>query len=129
MKRRFAWMLLAGLLLMANPVLAEPTPDEVIAAIKKLGGKVTVDGNKAAITVRLGFSKITDAGLEHLKGLTELKELLLYNTKITDAGLEHLKGLTNLELLIIRHTQVTDAGLEHLKGLTELEVLDLSDTH
>ena len=44
----------------------------------------------------------------------------LRNTQITDAGLEHLKGLTNLVCVYLRYTQVTDAGLEHLKGLTNL---------
>ena len=42
---------------------------------------------------------MTDAGLEHLKGLTQLQSLCLGNTKVTDAGLEHLKGLTQLQSL------------------------------
>ena len=46
---------------------------------------------------------------------------------MTDAGLAHLKGLTNLEL-DLSGTQVTDAGLSHLKGLTNLSDLDLADT-
>ena len=45
--------------------------------------------------------------------------------EVTDAGLEHLKGLTSLQILVARQTQVTDAGLEHLKGLTSLQGLDL----
>ncbi len=40
--------------------------------------------------------------------------------KVTDAGLKHLKGLTNLQSLDLGQTQVTDAGLEPLKGLTQL---------
>ena len=44
---------------------------------------------------------------------------------MTDAGLEHLKGLTNLQSLDLTFTKVTDAGLEHLKGLTKLQSLDL----
>ena len=38
-------------------------------------------------TLNLGSTQITDAGLEHLKGLTSLTTLYLANTKITDAGL------------------------------------------
>ena len=50
MKRRQASLLLVGwLLVMATPALAEPTPDEVSAAIKKLRGKVEVDENKAVV--------------------------------------------------------------------------------
>ena len=47
---------------------------------------------------------------------------------MTDAGLVHLKGLTNLQSLDLDSTKVTDAGLEHLKGLTKLQSLSLSDT-
>jgi hypothetical protein len=34
---------------------------------------------------------------------------------MTDAGLEHLKGLKNLEVLKVYNTQVTRAGLEQLR--------------
>ena len=37
------------------------------------------------------------------------------STNITDAGLEHLKGLTNLEELDLRWTKVTDAGVAKLQ--------------
>lgn len=72
--------------------------------------------------------KITDAGLEHLKMLTQLKEINLSETQITDAGLEHLKNMTVLECLYLRNTKVTDAGLKHLRGLNRLYWLDLHKT-
>jgi len=69
-----------------------------------------------------------DAELEDLKeqleGLTGLRALdvdCCYG--ITDAGMEHLQGLNNLKWLNISHTKVTEAGLEDLKGMTNLEVL------
>ena len=34
--------------------------------------------------------------------------------KVTDAGLKHLKELTNLKKLNINYTKITAAGLEHL---------------
>ena len=37
------------------------------------------------------------------------------STQVTDAGLEHLKGLTNLQLLWIAKTQVTDEGVKKLQ--------------
>ena len=79
---------------------------------------------------RLEFRRkqVTDAGLEHLKGLTKLEVLDLAKVEITDAGLEHLKGLTQLQALFLNQTQVTDAGLEHLKGLTQLQELGLRNT-
>ena len=57
-----------------------------------------------------------------------LKRLHLSVTRITDAGLVHLAGLTSLELLDLSRTRVTDAGLVHLAGLTNLKVVDLSGT-
>jgi hypothetical protein len=41
--------------------------------------------------------------------------LSLNRTQISDAGLEHLKGLTSLRFLSINGTQVTDAGVEKLQ--------------
>ena len=78
--------------------------------------------------VDLRGTSVTDAGLEHLKGLTRLETLLLYDTKVTDAGLKHLNGLTNLEHLDLTACNVTDAGLEHVKGLMNLEYVDLRST-
>ncbi|MFP6613292.1 MAG: leucine-rich repeat domain-containing protein [Pirellulales bacterium] len=110
-----------------TPDAAKPTPDEVIAAIKEMARRVTVDKG-TVVAVSLKGTKVTDAGLVHLKRLTSLKILDLSNTKVTDAGLVHLKGLTKLEKLSLNDTKVTDAGLEHLKGLTKLESLSLWDT-
>jgi hypothetical protein len=72
---------------------------------------------------------ITDAGLEHLKGLTNLTCLWLYGTQVGDAGMEHLKGLKKLTRLNLMHTRVSDAGLAKLKNLTHLRGLWLHDTH
>jgi len=48
-------------------------------------------------------------------GLTSLQTLNLYGTKVTDAGLEHLKGFTNLETLSLYGTQITSAGVADLQ--------------
>ena len=103
---------------------------KAIAAIKKLGGTVTVDEKKPGkpVTVILVKSKITDAGLVHLKYLTKLQNLYLGGSSVTDAGLVHLKGLTKLQELTLGETKITDAGLVHLKRLTKLKLLDLAFT-
>jgi Leucine-rich repeat (LRR) protein len=65
--------------------------------------------------------------LVHLKGLTYLSYLDLPPT-VGDAGVEHLKALTNLTNLRLDGTQVTDAGLEGLKNLKRLKTLRLDGT-
>lgn len=58
---------------------------------------------------------VTDSGLEHLKGLTKVESLILWDSKVTDAGLTHLVGLTNLRWLVLWETKVTDAGVKKLQ--------------
>jgi len=91
--------------------------------------KVLGDDLFANVTrVDLSRSEISDAGLEHLKGLAHLRDLVLHDTAVTDAGLEHLKGLTHLSSLILDGTKVSDVGLRHLQGLTDLKCLSLDRT-
>jgi hypothetical protein len=78
--------------------------------------------------LRLGKTPVTDAGLAHLKPLTRLSFLSLHFTRVTDAGLIHLEGLTNLRHLLLSTTLVTDAGFTHLNGLSKLESLYLENT-
>jgi serine/threonine protein kinase/Leucine-rich repeat (LRR) protein len=72
--------------------------------------------------------KVNNAGLTHLKGLTNLTVLDLRSTHVSDAGLEHLKGLLKLRVLILSGTRVNDAGLVHLKRLSDLTELELVQT-
>ena len=82
---------------------------EAIAYFKKLEGKVNIDGGwvtvgkhplgKPVIRLSLCNTKITDAGLVHLRGLTNLQKLYLGNTKVTEAGVENLrKALPKCEI-------------------------------
>ena len=59
----------------------------------KFGAKIDRNEQGEIIRVRLTASHITDAGLMHLKGLTNLQTLELPR-QITDAGLAQLSGLT-----------------------------------
>src|SRR5439155_18828300 len=77
----------------------------------------------------LDDTKITDAGLKHLKDLPSLRSLSLSDcVKVTDAGLKEISGLQELESLNLGTTSITDAGLKHLQSLTALRRLDLSST-
>ncbi len=72
----------------------------------------------------MGRSNWGDAELEKLKELTTLTQLDVDGCRgVTDAGMEHLQGMNNLKWLNISHTQVTEAGLKHLKSMTNLETL------
>jgi Leucine-rich repeat (LRR) protein len=63
----------------------------------------------------VGRTQITDAGLAHLAGLTNLETLSLFGTHITDAGLAHLEKLTNLKELNLSDTRVTSEGCDKLR--------------
>jgi len=61
-------------------------------------------------TLYLNNTRVTDAGLEHLKELVDLRVLELDNTQVTDAGMKCLQPLCRLEIVSLRGTQVTDFG-------------------
>ncbi len=67
-------------------------------------------------------SPITDDGLRHLVGLTELTQLDLGQCPgLTDAGLAVLRELPNLTHFGIEHQKaITDRGLHNLAGLRHL---------
>ena len=73
----------------------------------------------------LGGGRITDDGLERLKGLTDSRLLILWGNPISGDGLKHLRGLGKLRHLDLSGTQVTDGRLIGLGNLTGLERLDL----
>ncbi|MEZ0385477.1 MAG: c-type cytochrome domain-containing protein, partial [Verrucomicrobium sp.] len=71
--------------------------------------------------VDLSRTKVTDAGLAMVAGMSNLERLHLENTTITDAGLDHLAKLGKLEYLNLYGTKVTDAGLAKLAGAKSLK--------
>ena len=77
-------------------------------------------------------SQAKPAGPDCLRGLlgenffNDVEEVDLSRTKVTDDGLEHLKGLTQLRVLNLRETSVSDSGLVNIDALTNLEELDLA---
>ena len=56
------------------------------------------DSQGEVVEVHLDQTRVTDAGMVHLEGMTNLQTLSLSNTDITDLGLTHIKRLKNLHL-------------------------------
>lgn len=94
-----------------------PFTDDDLADLKKLSNLGSL---------KLGATKVTDAGLIHLLEMEQLRELSLFSLKITDTGVMRLKRLRNLQALVLSDTQVTDAGIEHLKAMSNLQDLNLN---
>jgi len=69
--------------------------------------------------------ELTGKGLSHLRDMPSLRSISFYMVPIEDFGLENLKGMSQLEHLSLQYTNVTDEGLAHLKGLTGLKDLVL----
>ena len=68
-------------------------------------------------------TKVGDAGLRHLRALTNLEELDLEGTKVTDAGMKDLEGLAKLRSLVLFRTRVTPEGENSLqKALPDCSV-------
>ena len=75
-----------------------------------------------------GGGRLTNAGLAHLGGLSNLRYLHISSVGITDTGLAHLKPLQRLEHFELNALQVTDAGLAHLEELPRLQRVWLIST-
>ena len=93
------------------------------------GLKQLADLHLRSLTVLdLSGTKITDAGLAHIRNMSRLEILLLSGNEIAGAGLKHLSGLTNLKWLSLEDTHVTDAAIKQLPSLPKLEELHLDRT-
>ena len=120
-------------LLLIGTVLTLGHADDQVAidSIKKNGGLVLPSPgreNQWDIQFQLRGRDLTDAGLADVARLGNVVELNLRDTKITSAGLVHLKGLAKLKRLHLERTNVSDEGVANLTKLTTLEYLNLYGT-
>jgi hypothetical protein len=72
---------------------------------------------KNLILLELDGTRITDAGLIHLRNLIKLKQLYLHRTRVTSDGMQHLKGLTQLVELWVQQTGVSSLDIPELKKM------------
>jgi hypothetical protein len=115
----------------AIPAPGKATPEQIVAAVKALGGTATIDaGNvyRPVVAIDLRHKGVSDAQLELLRATPSLRSLNLSGTRVTDEGMKIVGGLTKLQTLQLNDTAVGDAGLAQLKGLTELRELGLYHT-
>ncbi|MDA0841354.1 MAG: hypothetical protein O2857_26620, partial [Planctomycetota bacterium] len=94
--------------------------DQSLLALKQLEPQLS--------WLNLANTRVTDAGLVHLKGLKHLTRLHLEKTEISDAGLAHLAGLADLEYLNLYGTNVTDESLATIAGFPSLKAVYLWET-
>jgi Leucine-rich repeat (LRR) protein len=76
----------------------------------------------------IGSIGITDAGLDHIAKLTNLKKLSLFGcSNVTNKGLAKLTGLKFLQNLSVYEANLTIGGLSCLNQLPNLVTLNLHD--
>jgi hypothetical protein len=92
--------------------------DDILASVSQL---------KRLECINLSDTRITDAGLSHLRKVPSLLSVSIDGAGITDGGLRHLAGL-KLRALYLAGTAVTDRGVVYLTGMHELNELNLGDT-
>jgi Leucine-rich repeat (LRR) protein len=129
--------------------------EEAVAVIQKMKGFVVTDKDRpgkpvtevhlyAGKTAGIGLapleklpeiewiglhdSDISEAELDHLKGLTKLRRLGLAHLKLDDASLKRIEDIATIEILFLMENPITDAGLDHLRKMTKLKELGLGQT-
>jgi DNA-binding beta-propeller fold protein YncE len=104
---------------------ANPGEREAVLAVTKWGANVIVGESGATEAVQLEGCIFPDAVLKVLHELPQMKQLKIGHSKVSNAGLRHLVGLPNLESLTLTQTNIGDEGLVHLEGLKTLKSLSL----
>lgn len=79
------------------------------------------------VFLNLENAKVTDAGIQSLPELVDLRCLDLDSTEITDSALHKVASFGSLEELWLENTAVTDTGLAFLFSLKKLRFISLVD--
>jgi hypothetical protein len=83
---------------------------------------------EAVTLLDLEWSDVTDQGLSGLLRFDRLQELKLGHTRITDAGMPTIGLLSSLRTVSLRGTAVGDDGALHLRSIPQLAAIDLAAT-
>lgn len=122
--------------------LRRGNPKSVLALLAEVGGIHTIDlfgaelddeglaviGAMGALrTLNVSRTSVTDAGIEHLAGLS-LRSLSMHDTKATEASAPVIARIATLERLRFETKSMSDGVFEHfgrLPALVELESRDI----
>ena len=75
----------------------------------------------------LSNTRVSDAGLKYLKGLSHLHDLYLHDTRVSDTGLVQLQELGELQWLGFDKTYVTRTGMDNFaRALPKCGILRVS---
>jgi tetratricopeptide (TPR) repeat protein len=101
---------------------------EVLAGIRKLGGRFETDQSGNVTAIDLSFTAVSLAHLQQLTQFAELTDLDLTGTSVSDDGITVICSLANLRSLKLKGTRVSDTGFRKLSVLSNLLLLDASRT-
>ena len=109
----------------------EPADEKDIEALRKAGlivNNLSLDQNLIEVSA-VNAPGFDDKQVDLLTAVSDqITWLKLGGTKITDAGMKAISKLKNLNKIHLEHTTVTDAGIVNLKDLPHLQYINLVDT-
>jgi hypothetical protein len=79
------------------------------------------------VRIQSNSNRITDAEIPKIAVISQDLNLILTSCPITNDGLSHLAGRSNVRFLSLAQTAIDDGGIDHLRGM-DLQSLDLSAT-
>src|SRR5207247_952265 len=107
---------------------AKPAERAALLAVTGAGANIILDEAGSVVSVQLEGCVFPDSLLAVLHELPYMKQLQFGHSKISDAGLSHLRGCNGLESLTLIQTNIGDEGLVHLEGLKNLKSLTLNSS-
>lgn len=104
----------------SEPDVSTPNPDEAstVEALRALGGMVQLNmdsPDRRAIVVDLSTRSMNDENVALIAKLPDLQAVRMNYTDVGDAGIEHLLGLEKLTEIGLQQTRVTPQGAQKLR--------------
>jgi tetratricopeptide (TPR) repeat protein len=115
----------------SKPVAAETLKKDdpaAIAALKKLGGRISMRPTGEVQSMGLQYTKFNDRDIALLEGVPSLEIIDLTFTQIGEPTIKKLGTMKQLKLIVLDQTKVTDDLLANLADLPNLEVISVKAT-